>query len=422
MSWASQRQTTRPEDVAYSLLGIFGINMPLLYGEGTKAFIRLQEEIVKESDDQSIFAWVSEDNNYWDSTDEYLFPGSTQWLRKRIQGLFARSPAEFASSGNIVPLSTWETGEPYTMTNKGLRLSIPLVPSPLYPNEYLGVLACGYEGSQKSPLGISLVKVGGTEERSAQYARIAPARLQLITADRLCDMPSPVPIYMRKHLGDARTNDNEGVAFRIDSLLREFSVVEVWPETLWASEPEPSLDKLIWLAGRETVDSFGSGIVLLFECDPRYRRSPSEEIRQFVLILGFRRKRVWYAIEERKPMKTLYDHWAQAKQASEKESVVCFECYEYTILIQMQQTKIINTSIYTIRLNHQNLHDNNEVIKLTKRKGVFGRLKGLHERSSPTSCPPVRSWDQKAHRSLVRLRGRRIQPETADLEDWDSFD
>ncbi|RYP41740.1 hypothetical protein DL767_000756 [Monosporascus sp. MG133] len=57
MSWAATRQTTREEDKAYSLLGIFDINMPLLYGEGGKAFLRLQEEIIKVSTDQSIFAW-----------------------------------------------------------------------------------------------------------------------------------------------------------------------------------------------------------------------------------------------------------------------------------------------------------------------------------------------------------------------------
>jgi hypothetical protein len=42
MSWASERETTRVEDRAYSLLGILGVNMPLLYGEGERAFIRLQ--------------------------------------------------------------------------------------------------------------------------------------------------------------------------------------------------------------------------------------------------------------------------------------------------------------------------------------------------------------------------------------------
>ena len=56
MSWASRRVTTRVEDIAYCLLGIFKINMPLLYGEGTRAFIRLQEEIIKSVDDDSILA------------------------------------------------------------------------------------------------------------------------------------------------------------------------------------------------------------------------------------------------------------------------------------------------------------------------------------------------------------------------------
>ncbi|KAK2473493.1 hypothetical protein H9L39_15668 [Fusarium oxysporum f. sp. albedinis] len=57
MSWAADRVTTRKEDGAYSLMGIFGINMPLLYGEGDKAFYRLQEEIMGVPDDHSLFAW-----------------------------------------------------------------------------------------------------------------------------------------------------------------------------------------------------------------------------------------------------------------------------------------------------------------------------------------------------------------------------
>ncbi|OAL43384.1 HET-domain-containing protein [Pyrenochaeta sp. DS3sAY3a] len=57
MSWAHRRKTTRTEDIAYCLLGIFGLNMPLLYGEGKKAFRRLQEELIRTSVDMSIFAW-----------------------------------------------------------------------------------------------------------------------------------------------------------------------------------------------------------------------------------------------------------------------------------------------------------------------------------------------------------------------------
>ena len=49
MSWASRRSTSRAEDMAYALLGLFDVNMPLLYGEGgPKAFRRLQEEILKQ--------------------------------------------------------------------------------------------------------------------------------------------------------------------------------------------------------------------------------------------------------------------------------------------------------------------------------------------------------------------------------------
>jgi hypothetical protein len=57
MSWAARRKTTRIEDQAYCLMGIFDINMPLLYGEGEKAFLRLEYEILRTSDDESIFAW-----------------------------------------------------------------------------------------------------------------------------------------------------------------------------------------------------------------------------------------------------------------------------------------------------------------------------------------------------------------------------
>ncbi|ROW10296.1 hypothetical protein VMCG_02053 [Cytospora schulzeri] len=57
MSWAARRITTREEDIAYCLLGIFGVNMPLIYGEGMNAFIRLQEEILKNCFDPTLLSW-----------------------------------------------------------------------------------------------------------------------------------------------------------------------------------------------------------------------------------------------------------------------------------------------------------------------------------------------------------------------------
>ncbi len=57
MGWASERETTRTEDRAYSLFGIFSINLPIIYGEGDRAFLRLQKEILQAIPDQSLLIW-----------------------------------------------------------------------------------------------------------------------------------------------------------------------------------------------------------------------------------------------------------------------------------------------------------------------------------------------------------------------------
>ncbi|KAH8598522.1 heterokaryon incompatibility protein-domain-containing protein [Bisporella sp. PMI_857] len=58
MSWAAQRETTRGEDIAYCLLGIFGVSLPMIYVEGSEqAFFRLQEQIMRTTRDDSILAW-----------------------------------------------------------------------------------------------------------------------------------------------------------------------------------------------------------------------------------------------------------------------------------------------------------------------------------------------------------------------------
>ena len=57
MCWASERETSRVEDRAYSLLGLFAVNMTPMYGEGERAFRRLQEEVMRQTPDPSLFAW-----------------------------------------------------------------------------------------------------------------------------------------------------------------------------------------------------------------------------------------------------------------------------------------------------------------------------------------------------------------------------
>ncbi|KAI4151107.1 MAG: hypothetical protein L6R39_002118 [Caloplaca ligustica] len=106
MFWASGRQTTRVEDRAYCLLGLFDINMPLLYGERKEAFTRLQLEIIKKYDDESIFAWMNDD-----------YPRG---------GMLARSPADFLRSGDIVKsrVLAYRSRKAYSYTNRGLEFQV----------------------------------------------------------------------------------------------------------------------------------------------------------------------------------------------------------------------------------------------------------------------------------------------------------
>ena len=172
MSWASRRTTTRLEDEAYSLLGIFDINMPTLYGEGRRAFARLQEEIVRQIPDQSLFAWG---NVYLHSpsSSESLSPMYSATSIKYVfelddnaRSLFAPSPTYFSHSGSIraVPLEVVNQrlrrdGDPmpipsYTMSQYGMRTDLLLLDTEFFPfigsirlrpntgHWYLAILAC----------------------------------------------------------------------------------------------------------------------------------------------------------------------------------------------------------------------------------------------------------------------------------------
>ncbi|KAF9058610.1 hypothetical protein BDP27DRAFT_1169275, partial [Rhodocollybia butyracea] len=109
MSWAARRETTRIEDRVYSLMGIFGVFMSPIYSEGTHAFIRLQEEILKTSNDQTIFAWKE------------------KWPHSDPRGLLATSPDDFEASGEYEHVDRPENRRPHPMTNMGLLVHLPLL-------------------------------------------------------------------------------------------------------------------------------------------------------------------------------------------------------------------------------------------------------------------------------------------------------
>jgi hypothetical protein len=118
MSWSAKRQTTREEDKAYSLLGILNLNMPLMYGEGSRAFSRLQAAIAQETDDHTLFTW----------------PYTTRlsrntWLERSA---LATSPRDFLIDTPLVPVKgydmnsmSWYPEVHYSNTNKGIHITLP---------------------------------------------------------------------------------------------------------------------------------------------------------------------------------------------------------------------------------------------------------------------------------------------------------
>ncbi len=100
MSWAARRTTTRLEDEAYCLMGIFDVNMPTLYGEGRRAFRRLQEEIMRRSVDPSLFAWGLQ--SPLDQVSEVSSESTPcPWDHSSSAHLFAESPDDFTHSREV---------------------------------------------------------------------------------------------------------------------------------------------------------------------------------------------------------------------------------------------------------------------------------------------------------------------------------
>lgn len=229
MSWAARRNTTREEDVAYCLLGLFGVSMPMLYGEGTQAFLRLQEEIIKVSDDQSIFAWtepasdsaleLSDSSSRFEDVDWPLDPEGSisgketsnavpktgdvkgkgedrlvhvlkhfqkhkntaqlEAALKPRRGLLADSPAAFIHSGAIIRLTNMtEEQLPFQMTNRGLGISLQLLRPSIFANvrsaPVVALLECRLATGDREFIGIYLSR---TQKKLNQYVRVRSRKL-----------------------------------------------------------------------------------------------------------------------------------------------------------------------------------------------------------------------------------------------------
>jgi hypothetical protein len=195
--------------------------MPMLYGEGPRAFQRLQEEIIKNSTDMSLFCWVAAESD------------------QLYRGLLARSPAEFASYFNIDLKSrrslSWAASEQekeYSVTNKGIRIDAEL-------------LSSQFNGIKRQFLRCTLfpdnnvVNIVIRHYRDNIYVRELPAEIMVSDSTKI----ERKVIYIAKDV-DKRMSDKLREAldltlrFQISPLPANMSLVPKtgWPTEQWQPE------------------------------------------------------------------------------------------------------------------------------------------------------------------------------------------
>lgn len=221
MSWAAERQTTRIEDRSYCLLGIFDVNMAMIYGEGPKAFMRLQEEILKTATDLSLFAWQS------------IYGRD----RRTHRGVLAESPDEFLQCTDLQlsPDQFSFRGE-ISMTNKGIRIQTPLEYDGF--GKYILDLHCYFPSI--GFVGIHLERYLDIHLRSCTH------KLTRIQHDTIANRMLTSSIYMASNLPQSSITkmigeDNASqisINFLHDKNSYEIFDVKAVPETYWHAEQQ----------------------------------------------------------------------------------------------------------------------------------------------------------------------------------------
>ncbi|KAG8213353.1 hypothetical protein J3R82DRAFT_11839 [Butyriboletus roseoflavus] len=127
MRWASQRTTSRIEDVAYALLGLFDVTIPIAYGDGPRAFYKLMSALAGHCTEPDFFAWTGKPSSW-----SLALPSSPQCY----------GPQASPFQTDLVTPSTSSAlalGDPaYELTKLGLRTRLVFVPAycePLEPTD-----------------------------------------------------------------------------------------------------------------------------------------------------------------------------------------------------------------------------------------------------------------------------------------------
>ncbi len=277
MSWAAKRETKRQEDIAYCLIGIFGVNMPMIYGEGDKAFRRLQEQIMKDVGDDSVLAWDLDASGWTPACAAGITPGSA----------LAPAPSFFANSGKVTAVD--RSGHSFDVQGGAIRLPVRIYTTPA--GEILGLLKCGPEGSGETVVGIPLAAAPGGNPNT--YFRVA-GRQALLAATSQASPAAVVRIQL-----DGRQEPSQAVDacwFHIKKSVQDLELISVYPNDCWHKEraliettiePAAAGAKMIIARFRQTTtttEDFVAVLQIEAQAPPRCnimvagRDTPTEEI------------------------------------------------------------------------------------------------------------------------------------------------
>lgn len=286
MSWAANRTTTKPEDMAYCLMGIFHVNMPMLYGEGGyEAFYRLQRGIMEITEDHTLFTWQRLDDA----------PVNL--------GFLANSPRAFTPSLNfrpedlllVHPAETGGESEPPTSTGRGLRIQLPLLPSSEEPNtEDIESTHLAFLNVKHGPTGQRVFIYLEKERGHPNYRRTNRSFGIMHFENRLAVQLSTIyinhvhpdlwgndpMIAMASHLVISVNSDSVDIR---DCLLYEYGERATDSNGfLVVKRPEP-LGQNIWSLPMSVSPGIGTSVMLLFVLSDK----GNQDLTQFSAIVGF---------------------------------------------------------------------------------------------------------------------------------------
>jgi hypothetical protein len=218
MSWAAKRVTKRTEDIAYCLLGIFGVSMPMIYGEGGKAFRRLQEQIMKDLADDSILAW-----------NVVLEATASRHTNVTFGSALAPAPSSFANSGQIAMMDHTAHSS-FEVHGGSLRLSAALWPAS--DGHFIGLLRCVHGQKKDMVVGIPLATAQGGHPDKYFRPDGSPA---ILVPKQAPGAPPPL-VYIQLDGGRKSLNVAETCWFHVRKSVANLELIDVHPSSCWHKE------------------------------------------------------------------------------------------------------------------------------------------------------------------------------------------